>query len=478
MRSFGKIVPREVLFPFALLTTLFYAWGVSNNMTDTMLAAFKRIMSFSDSKTAWVQVACYLFGYGMMAIPGAIFIKKYSYKSGVMLGLGLYVTGSLMFYLPIMYATIDPDICYALYLLAIWVLFAGLSILETACNSYIFAMGPESTGTQRLNFAQSFNPLGSISGVVISQVFVLSNLSHLTATDRASLSPGDLSAIQSQELQGVSNVYIAVGIVMLIILTMIALTKMPAQHEGNKVLDLKGTFKRLSKNRKYIWGLIAQFFYVGAQIAVWSYIIRYVMQALNLDAIISTLGPDPSDAAVIGALRDLDPLAAGFYNLCDLIGLDALLPRTAEQAGATYYIISLVLFVSMRFICTALMKYFQPRTILSLLAILAVAFCMGTIFIDGLGGVYSLLGISACMSLMWPTIYGQTIHGLGDDTKMGGAGLVMTIAGGAILTQLMGVFSGAVNNQIEYTFWIPLIAFAIVAYYSLAIIKPIKSNRS
>jgi FHS family L-fucose permease-like MFS transporter len=376
-----------------------------------------------------------------------------------------------------MYATIDPDICYALYLTAIWVLFAGLSILETACNSYIFAMGPESTGTQRLNFAQSFNPLGSISGVVISQVFVLSNLSHLTASDRALLSTEDLSAVQSQELNAVSSVYIAVGLVMLFILLLIAFTKMPAMHEGDKVIDIRGTFKRLFRKRKYVWGVIAQFFYVGAQIAVWSYIIRYVMQALKLDAIIGGLGPDPSDAAVIGALRDIDPLASGFYNLFEFIGMDALLPRTAEQAGATYYIMSLILFVAMRFVCTGLMKYFQPRTILSTLAVLAVTFCFGTIYIEGIVGVYSLVGISACMSLMFPTIYGQTIHGLGNDTKMGGAGLVMTIAGGAVLTQLMGIMSGMVNNQIQYTFWIPLIAFVIVAFYSIKILRPIsKAN--
>ncbi len=472
MSTRTRIVPREILFPFILLTTLFYAWGVSNNMTDTMLAAFKRIMSFSDSKTALVQVACYLFGYGMMAIPGAILIKRYSYKTGVIIGLGLYVTGSLMFYLPITYATIDPDVCYALYLLAIWVLFAGLSILETACNSYIFAMGPESTGTQRLNFSQSFNPLGSISGVVISQVFVLSNLNLLTAPERAELSTADLSAIQSQELNAVSSVYITVGIIMLFILVMIALTKMPAQHEGDKVIDLRGTFRRLFKNRKYVWGLISQFFYVGAQIAVWSYIIRYVMQTLQLDSIISGLGPDPSDTVIIEALRYIDPLAAGFYSIIEFIGLSDLLPRTAEQAGATYYIISLILFVTMRFVCTALMKYFQPRSILAILAILAVLFCFGTIYINGLGGVYCLVAISACMSLMWPTIYGQTIHGLGNDTKMGGAGLVMTIAGGAILTQLMGVFSDIVDYQIQYTFWVPLIAFSVVAYYSLFIIKP------
>lgn len=471
-----RVVPRAVLFPFALLTTLFFAWALSNNMTDTMLSAFKRIMSFSDSKTALIQVVCYLFGYGMMAIPGAMIIKKYSYKAGVLIGLGMYVTGSFMFYLPVVFATVNANLCYAMYLFAIWIIFGGLSILETACNSYIFALGPESTGTRRLNFAQSFNPLGAIAGVVISQMYVLSNLSPLTAIERSHLSVGDLSALQSQELHAVSKVYITVGVIMSVIMLLIWFTKMPDIKELSKRVDIKNTFKRLLKQRNYKWGVFSQFCYVGAQIGVWSFLIRYVMQVLGLDGIISALGPNPSDIQIIETLRDIDPFAGIFYTIFEFLGIDALLPRTAEQAGATYYIISLILFVAMRFICTLLMKYFKPNSLLSALAVSAVVFCLGVIYFNDLRGVYCLIGISACMSLMWPTIYGQTIQGLGDDTKIGGAGLVMTIAGGAILTQIMGVVSNLTDGQIQLAYWVPLLAFGVVAYYGFVIGKGVKAQ--
>ena len=473
MNKDERLVPKGIVFPFALLTTLFFAWALSNNMTDTMLAAFKRIMSFSDAKTALIQVVCYLFGYGMMAIPGAMFIKKYSYKAGVLLGLGMYVLGSYLFYLPIIFARVNADLCYAMYLFAIWIIFGGLSILETSSNSYVFALGPENTGTRRLNFAQSFNPLGAIAGVVISQMFVLSNLSPLTAAERSKLTVQELFIVKSQELNAVSSVYIIVGIIMSIVLLLIYFTKMPVKRESNKNIDFKGTFIRLSKNKNYVWGIFAQFTYVGAQIGVWSFIIRYVMQTLEFDSIISKLGPNPAESFIIETLRNVDPLSAVFYRIFDFIGIDALMPRTAEQAGATYYIISLILFVSMRFICTLLMKYFKPNSILSALAVSAVILCFGVIYSQGLIGVYCLVGISACMSLMWPTIYGQTIQGLKDDTKIGGAGLVMAIAGGAVLTQIMGLISNSTDGQIHYAYWVPLLAFSVVAYYGLFIGKNI-----
>ena len=170
------IIPKGIVFPFILLTSLFFAWALPNNLTDTMLAAFKRIMSLSDAKTAWIQVSCYLLGYGCFAIPAALFIKKYTYKLGVMLGLSMYAIGTFLFYPAMLVAGWNIEISFLLFLLAILILFAGLSILETSTNSYVCAIGPEKTATQRLNFAQSFNPFGAITGVVISQVFILSQL--------------------------------------------------------------------------------------------------------------------------------------------------------------------------------------------------------------------------------------------------------------------------------------------------------------
>lgn len=464
-----KIITHNLVWPFILLTTLFFAWAIPNNLTDTMLAAFKRIMSLSDSKTAWIQVVCYLLGYGCCAIPGALFIKKYTYKAGVMAGLGLYILGALMFYPAMLCLQVNADISFIMYLLAIFILFAGLSVLETSANSYVYAIGPEETATRRLNFSQSFNPFGAISGVVISQVFILSQLNTLTASERATVSVEELATIQGAELNAVTMTYVWLGVFMAILLLAIAITKMPNLREGGQKMDFGGTFKRLKKNKNYVWGVVAQFFYVGAQIAVWSFIIRYAMQELHFDSVVASLGANASSGEIINALRSVEPVAAGFYSFCEYIGLDDLLPRTSEQAGATYYIMSLILFVIMRFVCTWLMKYVRMDKILTSLAVAAVVFCLITIYGKGVAGVYALMCISGCMSLMFPTIYGTGIKGLGEDTKIGGAGMVMAIAGAAVLTQIQGILSDSINITVAY--WVPAIAFAIIAYYSVTVCR-------
>ena len=462
-----KLITRNLLWPFILLTTLFFAWAVPNNLTDTMLAAFKRIMSLTDSRTAWIQVVCYLLGYGFCAIPGALFIKKYTYKAGVMGGLGLYILGTFMFYPAMLCLQVNAGISFFMYLFAIFILFAGLSVLETSTNSYVYAIGPEQTATRRLNFSQSFNPFGSISGVVLSQIFILSQLNTLTASERAAISPEDLAVIQGAELNAVTMTYVWLGVFMTILLLAFVFTRMPNMKEGGQKMDFAGTFRRLKKNKNYVWGITAQFFYVGAQIAVWSFIIRYVMQQLDLDGVVASVGANASSADIIASLRSAEPLAAAFYNFCEFIGMDTLLPRTAEQAGATYYIMSLILFVLMRFVCTWLMKYIRADKLLTALSIAAVIFCLLTIYGSGLVGVYAIMCISGCMSLMFPTIYGAGIKGLGDDTKIGGAGMVMAIAGAAILTQIQGILSDMSNITTAY--WVPAIAFAIIAFYSIKI---------
>ncbi|MDO8952285.1 MAG: L-fucose:H+ symporter permease, partial [Draconibacterium sp.] len=416
------IIPKGIVLPFILLTTLFFAWALPNNLTDTMLAAFKRIMSLTDSKTAWIQVACYLLGYGCFAIPAALFIKKYTYKSGVLLGLALFALGTFLFYPALLFSEVNINVSFLMFLFAIIILFAGLSFLETSSNSYVCAIGPQETATQRLNFAQSFNPFGAITGVVISQVFILSQLNTMSAAERATLPADELMKIQGAELNVVTMTYMAVGLVMVGLLIAIYFTRMPKLKEEDTNSGFLVTFRRLMKNKNYVWGVVAQFFYVGAQIAVWSFIIRYVIQELQLDALVAQLGPNAGSAEIIELLRNVEPLAAGFYNLFEWAGFDSLLPRTTEQAAATYYIISLILFVIARFICTGLMKFFKPRTLLAVLALLAVLCCIIAIYAHGVLGVYALVGISGCMSLMFPTIYGMGIAGLGEDTKIGGAG--------------------------------------------------------
>ena len=471
------VIPKGILLPFALLCSLFFAWAVPNNLTDTMLATFKRIMSLDDAKTAWIQVACYFFGYGCFALPGALFIKKFTYKSGVLLGLGLFAGGAMLVYPVGFAATISLNMAYMLFLVCLVILFAGLSVLETSANSYVCAIGAEETATQRLNFAQSFNPFGAITGVVVSQIFVLSKLSILTAEERAKLAPEKLEAIQMGEISAVTAAYLVMGLLMVCLFLAIFFTKMPALKEDDKRLDLAGTFGRLIRNFNYVTGVIAQFCYVGAQIAVWSYIIRYVLAQLKLDAVVQSLGENPATEQITEALRNVEPVAGWFYNVCEAVGFDFVLPKTADQAAGTYYIMSLVLFVIARFACTGLMEFIKPRNLLTALSLLAIVSCLIVMFAKGHMGVYALMIISGCMSLMFPTIYGLGIAGLKEDTKIGGSGMVMAIAGAAVLTQIQGYVSDWADGDIRIAYVVPTVAFVFIGFYG-AVICRIQEKRT
>ena len=454
------LVAPAVLFPFVIITTLFAWWGLANNMTDTLLPAFKRIMSFDDGTTAWIQVVCYALGYGCFAIPGAMFMKRFTYKSGVLLGLGMFVTGTVLFF-PAMFTSNSPRLCYFVYLGSILITFAGLSVLETACNPFICAMGSPETATRRLNLAQSFNPLGSIGGVVISQIFILSHLKSFSAAERAAMPVAQLAEVQREELSAISITYASIGLILLVTWLVILFTKMPNLREEDKSVDFVGTWRRLFKNRNYVWGVVAQFFYVGAQIACWSFTVRYCMVALHLDEVVRE---SPT------LLRSVEPVSACFYHFCDWVHLDMLIPRTSEQAAATYYIFSLILFVAARFVCTLAMKFVRPSTLLTLLAITAFGCCVVVTCMLNQWGVYALIGVSGCMSLMFPTIFSLGTTGLGDDTKMGGAGMVMAICGAALLTQIQGYVSDSFSS-IAFAYWIPAVAFLVIAWYAVVVCR-------
>ncbi|MGB5819263.1 MAG: L-fucose:H+ symporter permease [Saonia sp.] len=400
-------------WPFILITSLFFLWGLANNMTDTLLAAFKRIMSMSDFQTSWIQMAFY-GSYFLLALPAAIFIKKYTYKSGVLLGLGLFIIGAFLFY------PSSITMVYGHFLGALFVLAGGLSILETAANPYIISMGAEETATRRLNLAQSFNPLGSITGILLSKIFILSNLNLLDVDQRAQLDISKLKAIQSEELTSVMGTYVGVALFLLVVWIMVKFTKMPVVTEKIKNLDILPTLKRLLKNRNYCWSVTAQFFYMGAQIGLWSYTIRYAM---------GELGKNEDDASV-------------------------------------YYLASIILFSGSRFIFTALMKYIEPRKLLLIAAAMGAICTLTVIYGNGLTGVVALILASACMSLMFPTIYGLGMMKLGDDAKIGGSGLIMAILGGAVLTGLQGVVSDK-TGSINLSFYVPFICFLAVAIYAI-----------
>ncbi len=418
MQTKQPVISKKLLLPFILITSLFFMWGLANNMTDTLLAAFKRIMSMSDFQTSWIQIAFY-GSYFCLALPAALLIKKYTYKTGVLAGLGLFVAGALLFY------PASQTMVYGHFLAALFVLAGGLSILETSSNPYVITMGSEETGTQRLNLAQSFNPIGSITGVFLSKYFILANLNTASEAERALMPAGELQGIQAAELNAVMGPYVGVAAILLLVWVAIAVTKMPeAKEEDQQNTDFFGTLKRLIHNKNYRQGVMAQFFYVGAQIGVWSFTIRYVMLELNVN----------------------------------------------EERASTYYLAALILFTISRFLFTGLMKFFKPGILLTLSALLAIISTLFVVFGNGLFSVISLVAISGFMSLMFPTIYGISVRGLGDDTKIGGSGLIMAILGGAVLTAIQGQVSDLTGN-IHYAFFVPALCFVIIAGYGMVAAK-------
>ena len=387
-------------------------WGLANNMTDTLLAAFKRVLSISDFQTSFVQSAFY-GAYFCLALPAAFLIKRYNYKTGILVGLGLFIVGALLFY------PASHSMVYGHFLLALFVLAGGLSILETAANPYILELGPPEDATRRLNLAQSFNPIGSISGVILSKYFILSKLDTASFEDRSGMDLNALQLIQAKELQAIMGPYVGVAIVLIILWIIIYFTTMPQAKDDSR-LHLRASFSRLIVNRNYVMSVIAQFFYVGAQIGVWSFTIRYIMEELALD----------------------------------------------EADASTYYIAALVLFLIFRFVFTYLMKFYSPAYLLQVLSIVAIVLVGLSIVGNGYFGVSCLLMISACMSFMFPTIFGLGLKDLGDDAKVGGAGLIMAILGGAVLPAIQGQFSDHFGS-IKIAFIVPMICFAVVFYFGL-----------
>lgn len=385
-------------------------WGLANNMTDTLLAAFKRVLSLTDFQTSFVQSAFY-GAYFCLALPAAFLIKKYSYKTGILIGLGLFIAGALLFY------PASHSMVYGHFLLALFILAGGLSILETAANPYILEIGSPETATKRLNLAQSFNPIGSISGVILSKYFILSKLDLASMEERGSMDIGMLQEIQGRELQAVMGPYVGVALVLVVLWLIIFFSTMP-QAKDNDQLYLKSSFSRLIQNKNYLMSVVAQFFYVGAQIGVWSFTIRYVMEELSI----------------------------------------------MEADASTYYIAALVVFLISRFICTYLMSYIQPARLLQILSVAAMLLLGLAIVGSGYFGVIALISVSACMSLMFPTIFGLGLKGLGEDTKIGGAGLIMAILGGAVLPVFQGQMSDY-TGSIKLAFIIPMVCFSVVYYF-------------
>ncbi len=528
MQEKPKVVPANLLWSFILVTCLFALWGFANDITNPLVKAFKDVFVISNAQSSFVQMAFY-GGYATMALPAALFIRRFSYKSGILVGLALYACGALLSF------PAASMVNFNLFLIALYILTFGLAFLETTANPYILSMGDEKTATQRLNLAQAFNPIGSLTGMTVAIFAILGSLQvqdfrndvaqyrserasevrvetaadnldegglvdslmtflkmdvddnlpvneNLSAfldkeeakrdapltseqmaevkakqrvidAETASLADapydnvltmgltaykkGDIqtfrdkahSQMQVEDLKVVRTPYVAIGVIVLIFLGVFAVSKMPDVGGHEKKLHLVETFKHLFRNKRYLEGVVAQAFYVGAQIMCWTFIIHYAT---------------------------------------DLLGF------TFSKAQ-TYNVIAMIIFCSSRFICTFLLRFFSPGHLLMSLAIGALGLTLGAIFLQGMPGLYCLVGISACMSLMFPTIYGIALDGMGEEAKIASAGLIFAIVGGCLMPPLQGriIDIGGIGGLegVRTSFFLPFICFIVIALYGYRTFK-------
>lgn len=446
-KSKPAIVPAHLIWPFALVTTLFSLWGFANDVTNPLVKAFQEVFLISNVQSSLIQFAFY-GGYATMAIPAALFIRKFSYKAGIVLGLALYATGAFLF------IPAANTMQFFWFPVSLYILTFGLAFLETTSNPYVLSMGPEKTATQRLNLAQAFNPVGSLVGMFVASKLILGKLwvKQFRADQMAehpeytNMLPSEVDAKITQALDTfmkanpeqhlqnqmadliiIRNPYVVIGIIVSIALVIFLISKMPGTGDKEEVIHPVETAKRLLKTKRWREGVIAQAFYVAAQITCWTYIIHYAMTNLGMSI------------------------------------------DTAQN----YNIAAMVIFLTSRFVCTFLMKYVSSGHLLMSLSIGGIVLTLGTIFLQNMVGLYCLIGISACMSLMFPTIYGIALDGLGDDAKLGSAGLVFAIVGGALMPIATGwiIDQGDVDmgfltlSGVSTSFVLPLTSFIVVAYY-------------
>ena len=477
----AALIPKQYLLTFILTTCCFSLWGFANDFTNPLVKVFEQVFIITTSQASWLQFAFYT-GYFCMAIPAVLFIRRFSYKSAIMLGLALYACGALI--------TIPASLTaqFALFCLASYVITYGLAFLETACNPYILAMGPAETATQRLNLAQSFNPIGSLAGMAVASLVLAPSLEvtkvrtqleaqnpeyiQYLVTGETDLPEGasieesgetallqdgssvtvysegipDFQAVsgalggavpnvmkalranetkqfnelQQTDLGNVRGPYMVIASVVIVFFLIFAFCKMPSFKQEEQEAPLFQIVGHLLKRARFIEGVFAQLFYVGAQIMCWTFIIHYGMEQVGLSL----------------------------------------------SEAQNYNIIAMAIFLTSRFICTFLMRYLRPSIMLLIFALGGFCCTLGAIYLEGQSGLISLVMVSACMSLMFPTIYGIALKGLKlEEAKLGSAFLIMSIVGGAVLTKLQG---GLITDYgVRTSFWLPAGCFVMIALYGL-----------
>ena len=430
-----KLVERQYLLPFILITSLFALWGFANDITNPMVAAFQTLMELSAAKASLVQFAFY-GGYATMAIPAALFIRKFSYKKGILLGLALYAVGAFLFIPAAAYQK------FSYFCLSLYILTFGLAFLETTASPFILSLGRKENATRRLNLAQAFNPMGSLCGMAVASLIVLPNL-WSDRRDAAgniifpTLPDSEKAAIRLHDLAVIRDPYVAIGLVVLIILIVIALVKMPdTTGKGEKQNSVRQTLANLWRNKVYREGVFTQIFYVAAQIMTWTFIIQYA----------------------------------------DNLGIN-------KATAQNYNIVAMILFLCGRFISTFLMKYVNGRKLLAIFGVCAGLCALGAVLIVGMPGLYCLVGISIFMSLMFPTIYGIALENVSlQDSTLGAAFLVMAIVGGALMPPLQGriIDCGTIlgHPAVNVSYALPLFCFAVVTLYGIRSYRRTKNENS
>jgi len=409
------LISKGMLLPFVLLTLCFAAWGTAANMTDPLVKVFSKIFTMTNLQSSLVQF-CYYGAYFCLALPAAFINKRFSYKTGVLTGLGFAAAGAFLFY------PASQSMTFGYFLGALFVLAAGLSILETSANPYVMAMGPNNNAARRLNLAQAFNPVGTNIGVFLAATLILPNLNAASAQERLAMTQEQLSAIQTAELDAVMTPYVGMACVLVLIWFAIAWTKTPVETTSStpdRKVNFRATIKRLTSNKHYRFGVIAQFFNVAAQTCVWTFTIQYVMEAMSTD----------------------------------------------EVAGGQVLQYSMITFLISRFAMTWLMGFMRASKLLAAMSTTAILLCTYAALVPDVSGVWALVAVSACLSLMFPTIYAISLHGLGEDTKFGAAGLVMAILGGALMPMLQGAIIDNYGTAISYI--VPALCFAVVGAYAM-----------
>jgi len=402
------------VLPLILIVSLFFMWGMGGSINDILIQQFKKTFVLTDFESGLVQSAFYL-GYFLLAVPASLIMRRFNYKTGIVIGLFLFATGALLFY------PAAENASYGFFLVALFVIASGLTFLETAGNPYVSALGEPESATFRLNLAQSFNPIGCITGILIGQNFILSGIEY-SKEQLAKMTPEAVKGYYTSEVHAVQTPYLLIGIVIVIAAFVIIATKFPVvkDEESQGTSTTKQTLKFIFGKRHFKQAVMAQFFYIGAQVCIWSFLIRYIQGTI---------------------------------------------PGTPEKTAANFLTISLVVFTAGRFIGTALLKKIKGHNLLWIYAVINLVLVTVALVFPGTIGLWALVGTSFFMSIMYPTIFSLGIRGLGEHTKLAASVLVMAIIGGALITPIMGLVS--VHFGIGKAIVIPLVCFMMVAYYGI-----------